>query len=348
MADNEPGRRKYPTGGYTVGMFRDVTSVGEFAATLGVPIKSIALIEPTNHLCTHKGCKFNAIKRNHDFCPAHRRGWFALLNHRGEALNGPEFLRQDGVRDCSCNEATCSSAGYYPGRQHALYICTSGLETVANAPGLLDEEKVSTIRNGGKPKIYLYPWHFFPEHLKKDGDGNLVLDYDKDDARTYYDTDKFTYPFPPPRNVPQKFVDEYLNTDYVRPQERWIRENPLSQMPTWMLNMLAIDCESAGINLQQTGTTLNPTQLARELEMYRARSRQLFNEKKEQEDISEALLQKAGVRHKKELAEVKSKHGDEMALNLTYVLGTYIHSCSVYSYYVPYITVLNRVSTYPI
>ena len=40
-------------GGYTVGMFRDVTSVGEFAATLGVPIKSIALIEPTNHLCTH-------------------------------------------------------------------------------------------------------------------------------------------------------------------------------------------------------------------------------------------------------------------------------------------------------
>ena len=68
-------------GSYTVGMFRDVTSVGEFAATLGVPIKSIALIEPTNHLCTHRGCKFNAIKRNHVFCPAHKRGWYALLNH---------------------------------------------------------------------------------------------------------------------------------------------------------------------------------------------------------------------------------------------------------------------------
>ena len=46
---------------------------------------------------------------------------------------------------------------------------------------------------------------------------------------------------------------------------------------------------------------------------YRARSRQLFNEKKEQEDNSNTLLQKAGVRHKKELAEVKSKHGNEMA-----------------------------------
>ena len=77
--------------------------------------------------------------------------------------------------------------------------------------------------------------------------------------------------------------------------------------------MLAIDRESAGINLHQTGTTLNTTQLARELEMYRARSCQLFNEKKEQEDNSNTLLQKAGVRHIKELAEVKSKHGNEMA-----------------------------------
>ena len=159
----------------------------------------------------------------------------------------------------------------------------------------------------------MYPWHFFPEYLKTDGDGKLVLDYDKDVERTYYDTDKHKYPFPPPRNVPQRFVDEYLNTDYVRPQERWILENPLSQMPTWMLSMLAIDRESAGINLHQTGTTLNTTRLARELEMYRARSCQLFNEKKEQEDNSNTLLQKAGVRHIKELAEVKSKHGNEMA-----------------------------------
>ena len=58
MADNEPGRRDYPKGGYTVGMFRRVTSIGDFAAALGVPIKSIALIEPINKLCNIKAAQF--------------------------------------------------------------------------------------------------------------------------------------------------------------------------------------------------------------------------------------------------------------------------------------------------
>ena len=49
--DGEPGKDEHPAGGYTVGMFNEVSSVDEFAAVLGVPKKAIELVVPMDIMC---------------------------------------------------------------------------------------------------------------------------------------------------------------------------------------------------------------------------------------------------------------------------------------------------------
>ena len=48
-------------------------SADDFAATLGVPKKSIALVLPTNDQCKSMNCPFNAIISNGGHCPAHEK-----------------------------------------------------------------------------------------------------------------------------------------------------------------------------------------------------------------------------------------------------------------------------------
>lgn len=48
---DEPGRKTRPKGGYIRGMFSGVQSADDFAAKLGVPIKSIALVRPKATYC---------------------------------------------------------------------------------------------------------------------------------------------------------------------------------------------------------------------------------------------------------------------------------------------------------
>ena len=45
---NQPGRKKRTKGGYTPGMFSGITTVKEFATTLGVPNEAINYVLPTN------------------------------------------------------------------------------------------------------------------------------------------------------------------------------------------------------------------------------------------------------------------------------------------------------------
>lgn len=72
MGDTEePGRHKYPRGGYTSGMFSGVSSPDDFADVLGVPKKAIGCIRPQNTNCKTKNCPFNAIRNNGGHCPAH-------------------------------------------------------------------------------------------------------------------------------------------------------------------------------------------------------------------------------------------------------------------------------------
>jgi len=256
--DNECGRKKHPVNcTYTTGMFANIKTTDEFAILLGVPKKSIPLVVPTNKHCKSHGCPFNAIRRNGGHCPAHERRWYPLLDDRGGGLFGPEFLHDlSSTRyiDCSCSDLVCKSAGYFP-NQSAIYIPKDGNDIVKNTPNLLSNETKQ------KDKLHIYPWHFFPEHLIKDKNGRWKLKYDTHIDESYYDLERqHPYSFPPPRNVPTKWINNVYLSGYVRPQERWAQTNTTTKMPDWMLNMLAIDQSSDDTNHQNNKKKISTVQ----------------------------------------------------------------------------------------
>ena len=94
--DKEPGRTSRTKPHYDPGMFFNVQSVSDFAAILGVPRDSIALIVPMmDTVCrtTTMTCPFNAIIGNGEYCPIHSHQWYPLKHERGGRLLGTEFLR---------------------------------------------------------------------------------------------------------------------------------------------------------------------------------------------------------------------------------------------------------------
>ena len=169
-----------------------------------------------------------------------------------------------------------------------------GIRYVYEFKGLLSAEKVAELKASRDPKLYLYPWHFFKEHRAlEDGQWKFVLG-DKDTK--YYDMEgQHPYDFPPPKNVPENFVnEEYFVTYATKPRDRWVEENRESKMPRWMLNMLAID---DGASSEQTSNEKETiSSVLRRMEMYRARAHFLQEERKEQEESHSTEL--SGMKRK--------------------------------------------------
>ena len=164
------GRNQRPKGAYHPGMFQGVRSMNNLAHVLGVPSAAIPLVIPKQSTtCAFKGgCSFPAIEGNQDRCPAHQRSWYPLANERGCDLLGPEFMRagasQRKFRSCDCTQKTCLAAGYFP--QHdAIYIPKQGRDVVMNTPGLFTTEQKQLLGTRSNNALYLYPWHFFTNHL---------------------------------------------------------------------------------------------------------------------------------------------------------------------------------------
>lgn len=203
----EPGEDAHPRGGYTPGMFAEVQSVDDFARVLGVPKKSIALIKPMkDRNCKSARCPFKAIEANHNHCPAHGRVWYPLRQHRGGQLLGPEFLRRaNDHRDCSCDEQSCKSAGYFPG-QGALHVKKEWHIKMSKTPHLFLSQKREAYKTNPDKKMYLYPWHFYNEHREMTDKGKWKLKEGVEGGK-YFDEDRVKYNYPPPRNSVQHFLD---------------------------------------------------------------------------------------------------------------------------------------------
>lgn len=192
---------------------------------------------------------------------------------------GPEFLRVNCPgSDCQCDVPSCKAAGYFPG-QGALTV-PAGVGTVLNTPQLFSPQKkqrfLDSIGRGEKVQVHLYAWHFFLEHREKNGDGKWELSYNKMGKTKYYDLErKKAYVFPPPRNTPESFLSNEYFSDYVRPQDRWAAENRQTEMPTWMLNMLALDAEHS-LTTKPPAAKLpegeSKATLQRKIEMWEARA----------------------------------------------------------------------------
>ena len=131
----EPGRILRTEGWYDPGMFAEVKTVDDFASTLGVPKKTIALVIPTNEACKCQDCPFSAVQSNHGYCVAHLKTWYPRANKRGGNWHGPDFLCSTSgkYRDCDCDMPSCKSAGSFP-KQGAMYVHVGGWETVFKTP----------------------------------------------------------------------------------------------------------------------------------------------------------------------------------------------------------------------
>ena len=199
------GRHAYPKGGYVPGMFNHVGSPDEFAGVLGVPTSSLALVVPLDSQCRHSGCPHTAILSNCGYCPIHRRAWYPLAQDWGSDHHGPEFLPLSSgrkkTRCCDCDQQSCFKAGYFP-NQEAIYIPASGHDVVLSTPGLLSAATRKKLKESkSKKKLFLYPWHFFPEHRTRRADGSWELLFHKRVHRQYHDLERNVYLFPPPATL---------------------------------------------------------------------------------------------------------------------------------------------------
>ena len=165
------------------------------------------------------------------------------------------------------------------------------------------------VRSGGH--LRLHPWHFFPQHLKRGEDGKWSLDYSERVQRRYIDFTKpsGSFAFPPPKMCVNTFIDEQLLPGFTRPQERWAEENRETEMPDWMLNILALDSEMAisesdSTVLTKGGITANHINSGlQKCGSWQARAHHINQEKKGQEEKHKRAMEDGGV---------GEKHSDQM------------------------------------
>ena len=171
---------------------------------------------------------------------------------------------------------------------------------------LFSEAKLKKFTANPDERIFLYPWHFFRNHLIVK-DNNWMLDCKKKEGKLYYDKEHKEFTFPPPNNNVCSFIDEELLPKRC-PRDRWTT----SDMPIWLMNMLAIDelrpDESESPRKVQEEKDASPKAMQLKVEMYHARAHCLKEQLDEKEKTSGDILTAANARHKKEKMELKENH----------------------------------------
>ena len=70
-----------------------------------------------------------------------------------------------------------------------------------------------------KDHIYLYLWHFLPDHRRMKDDVAWELLVGKGAEQTYYDLERNKCSFPPQRFSANQFIKDEFSTAHVRPQD---------------------------------------------------------------------------------------------------------------------------------
>eukprot|EP00978_Attheya_sp_CCMP212_P024157 scaffold75504_cov56-Attheya_sp.AAC.2 len=180
-----------------------------------VPEGALDLVTLSEETCTIKECNNLAIQGNYCACAFHGNGktWFPrktdgtnlLANHRGYILLGPEFQRnflKNPPTCCCCVNEVCVSIGY---SNHGMFRLPSDKSHQAKFLDMLSVSSEKKARIIDKPRVFFVaPWHFFPEHRKRDENGKWTFRT----REVYYDSDRFKYAFPPPNFNPQEFIAE--------------------------------------------------------------------------------------------------------------------------------------------
>jgi hypothetical protein len=97
-------------------MFGEVSSITDFACVLGIPTAAVSLIVPKDNVtCRSKGCTFQAIEGNNDYCPA-IRGLGILLLAIGDVI----FL----VRSFCVSVTKADTSNVIARQQHVKLLVT--------------------------------------------------------------------------------------------------------------------------------------------------------------------------------------------------------------------------------
>ncbi|EJK70652.1 hypothetical protein THAOC_07969, partial [Thalassiosira oceanica] len=215
----------------------------------------------------------------------------------------------------------CLSQGYFPTRQGAIRIPPEGREACIRSPQMFSSERKKELLSNEKKEIFLYPWHFFKDHLKCTGEGTeqkWSLDYERFSPKKAYQhpNDGERYDFPPPRMMPRDFCNQEFETRrQTPPVERWV--NYGQSMPEWLWDILILDEENSGNGGDESPRKKSklqaktPAQLEKEVKMWKRRSLQQHQKSKEAErkhnEEVEMLNQKFARMVSKE-----QKHKDEV------------------------------------
>jgi len=70
-----------------------------------------------------------------------------------------------------------------------------------------------------KDHIYLYLWHFLPDHRRRKYDELWELIFAKGENQKFYDLERNKYLYPLPHYLPQQFIEDEFSVTYVRPQD---------------------------------------------------------------------------------------------------------------------------------
>lgn len=242
--------QSHPVGGYTPGMFRDVSSIEEFAAALCVPVEAMKVAIPLDQPCKKEGCPFNQLKNNGFCCPAHRRTWYPLPHKCGGRMLGPEFMRPDPgkyspLARCNCQNPSCFAIGYIPRDQCALAIPPAYRLTVLNTPWLFHAERKDEILADSRKTVRLAPWHFAPEDLEVvNGKWGFRRYEGGDHGRrdVFYRGDK-QYVFPEPTQDFEPFLNVAFISNPSKQQAYWYQLDDATGMPNWIASIINTDKE---------------------------------------------------------------------------------------------------------
>jgi len=222
-------------------------------------------------------------------------------------MHGPDFLSSSNrqFRACSCSMKACKEAGYFPSHD-ALYIPFAMRQVALNSGRLFSEEKANEYAANPKKDMCLYPWHFLKRHLILENK-EWKLDYDEEATKVYSDLENKKHSFPPPIGNVERFIEEEL-CSYIRPQDRWATDNRETEMPSWMLEMLAIDEEEC------KGKPPSPRKLKKEKEESCIRSQKVQKEmQRARVQCLSSRVMDLKLNHNSQLSAAEKKHEKAMA-----------------------------------
>ena len=237
----------------------DISSRKDLADKLNVDLKSLDLVVLTKITCKSDGCNLPAALNNHNQCILCNQQWYPREFNsdgsknkycRGYGLYGPQFMREyNGTaapKPCCCDTEECLKVGYSHCGMMRFPPDKNHRKEAIRVLGINCPEKKSSILANSRSHHRIAPWHYHPNHLQKNENGNWVIKK----MGTYTDSDRKTFNFAPPNGNIKTFVE---NT--ILPMGHNTCRGGFDILPPWVEKLSALQPTNEESNYSTTTPT---------------------------------------------------------------------------------------------